>query len=117
MNVRGFVYMLTAAAACLATWGASADTASDPPKMVVNVVGYDLSTTKGAEALYNRIEAAAEVVCRVNQSREQQRMARARVCFRSAVADAVAQVNQPLLSMAHVRAIGSDDKVIRAAQR
>jgi UrcA family protein len=118
MNTRRYIVMLTAAVAPIATWCANADsTTDDPPRIVVSLAGFDLASQKGADAMYRRIQSAAKIVCRVNESREQPRIARARACYRSAIDDAVAQANRPLLSEVHARRTSSPEDVIRSASR
>lgn len=118
-SARRYILMLTAVAAHLAAGYASADSdrTDDVPKIVVSLAGLDLSTPKGADVVYGRIRSAAKVICDVNQSRELSQTARARVCFRNAVDDAVAQAKRPLLSALHARKMGSSREVIRSASR
>lgn len=119
MNTRRYIVMLTAVVAPLASWCASADPArtDDVPRIVVSFAGLDLTSQKGADVLYSRIRSAAKIVCRVNESREQHRIARAHACYRSALEDAVAQVNRPLLSEVHARRTGRPEDVVRSASR
>lgn len=119
MSTRRYVVMLAAVLAPLATWFASAEPVLPEavPAVAVSLEGYDLSSPKGADALYSRIQSAAEVVCRVDESRETERIARAQACYRSAVGDAVAQVNQPTLSAMHARHIGKPSEIVRTARR
>lgn len=109
---------VTLVAACLIASFASADTRSmdDVPKIVVSLAGIEMSTPKGAELVYGRIRTAAKVVCRVDQSREPQQIARARACFRVAMDDAVAQADRPVLSALHASRMG-EPEMIRAARR
>ena len=57
----------------------------------------DLSSPQGAAALYRRIGAAAEEVCRPLEGRELGRVVRFRACKQRAIADAVSRVNRPEL--------------------
>ena len=62
-------------------------------------VGYsdlDLTTQAGADTLYHRIRGAARQVCGYDSSFWDQRSFRN--CFNSAVGNAVAKVNNPLLT-------------------
>lgn len=117
-NLKRNILMLVASAACLAAGHANADTSStdDVPKIVVSLAGIETSTPKGAELVYGRIRAAAKIVCRVDQSRVPQQIARARACFRVAMDDAVAQANRPVLSSLHAQRMG-EGEMIRAASR
>ena len=67
----------------------------------------DLSTTVGAQTLYERIKTAARNVC----SEEDYMFIRK--CRARAVADAVAGVNSPLLSNVHRSMIGRVEEVAR----
>jgi UrcA family protein len=118
-STRRYFLMLIAVAAYLAAGCAIADSdrTGDVPKIVVSLAGIDMSTAKGADMVYGRISAAAEVVCRVGQSRDLAQITHARVCFRSAVADAISQANRPLLSALHARRMGNQGEVIRSASR
>lgn len=119
MNRRRYIVVMTAIVAPLATWCASADSAriDDVPRIVVSFAGLDLTSQKGVDLLYSRIRSAAKIVCRVNESREQHRIAQARACYRSALEDAVAKVNRPLLSEVHARRTGGPEDVARSASR
>jgi UrcA family protein len=73
----------------------------------VKFADLDISTAEGAEALYERIVAAARSVCRDSDSRV------SRECRARAVADAVRGVATPLLSAAHRSAIERVEGVVR----
>jgi UrcA family protein len=111
--------VLTAIISCLAAGHASADIGStdDVPKIVVSLAGVEMSSPKGAEMVYGRIRTAARIVCRVDQSREPQQIARSRVCFRSTMDDAVAQADRPVLSALHAQRMGREGEMIRSARR
>ncbi len=118
-NTCRYILMLTAAVACMAAGYARADSSrtDDVPSIVVSLAGFDLSTAKGTDVVYSRIRSAAKIVCGVNKSRQLPQMARANVCFRNAVDDAIAQANRPLLSQLHARRTGNDREVLRSASR
>jgi len=65
---------------------------------VVRFPDLDLSKIDGAAALYGRLSRAAHVVCEPLQSRDLAIAARYRACLVQAVANAVAQVDRPMLS-------------------
>lgn len=119
MNTRHCIALSIFVAAHLLASAATADPkGSDQVRSAV--VGFgelDLSKRAGADALYKRIRSAAATVCNVNQSRESQRIARSRACFRSAVDGAVAQVNHPRLSALHQRTLGERGDVLVSATR
>ena len=114
-----YILMLTAIVSCLAAGNASADIGNldDVPKIVVSLAGLEMSTPKGAELGYSRIRSAAKIVCRMDQSRVPQQIARARACFRTAMDDAVGQANRPVLSALHASRMGGQAEMIRSARR
>lgn len=118
-TARRYIMTLTAIVTSMAAGQAIADTGrtDDVPKIVVSYAGLELSKPKGADMLYGRIRSAAEIVCRVNQSRELAQVARANACFSAAVADAVAKVDRPLVSELHARRMGARDQMVRSASR
>jgi UrcA family protein len=118
-NMRRYILLLTAAVASLAAGYACADSnrIGDVPKVVVSLAGLDLSTGKGVDMVYGRIRNAAEAVCGVGQSRELAQVEHARRCFRSAIDDAIAQANRPLLSELHALKMGKPVEMIRSASR
>lgn len=118
-SARRYIPMLTAVLACLAAGIASADDGGTDnlPTAVVSLAGLDLSTSQGADMVYDRIRSAAKMVCRVNESRELAQVMRARDCFRSSVDDAIAQANRPLLSDLHARRMGKDPELMQSASR
>jgi UrcA family protein len=72
------------------------------PSVKVSYADLNLSTLAGADALYRRIERAARTVCGSDDMRERLGHWRAwRNCYDSAIANAVAKVNSPLLSAVH----------------
>jgi UrcA family protein len=119
MNTRHCIVLSIFVAAQLLASAASADPKRSD-QVCSAVVGFgelDLSKPAGADALYKRIRTAAATVCNVNQSRESERIARSRACFKNAVDNAVAQVNHPRLSSLHERALGNQSDVLISATR
>ena len=118
-STRRYILMLTAIAAGLTAGYASADNdrSGDVPKIVVSLAGIDMSTAKGTDVVYGRIRSAAKIVCRVDESRDLGQKQRARDCFQTAVDDAVAQADRPMLSALHARRMGNPRDVIRSASR
>jgi len=77
---------------------AHADQSTDAPQVVVKYADLSVSSPQGAVALYHRIRGAAVTVCRPlddGSLASKQAMA---ACMHKAVADAVADVDQPALS-------------------
>lgn len=101
------------ALATLASLGWSATTlaapirASEAATRVVRFKDLDLSTAVGAETLYERITAAARIVCRSAPYTQ------ARECRARAVEDAVSAVGSPLLSSLHRSTAGRVAEVLR----
>lgn len=92
-----------AAALCtLATSGAIADSFNEPMRRTVSYAELDLSKQAGVEVLYRRIKDAARIVCGGRDPIVRISLARSQ-CYEKAVADAVAQVNSPLLTALHTK--------------
>jgi UrcA family protein len=79
--------------------GASASAADDGsvPKYTVRYGDLDLSSPRGAAALYHRIRVAAELVCSTYEGGDLPRTRILRACEERAIADAVSRVNRPEL--------------------
>jgi UrcA family protein len=89
---------LTAIAGLLVISSALAGSPSrEPPQVTVNYQELNLSTTAGAKVLYQRIKRAARAVCAPLQDRQ----AQWRDCYGSAIADAVAEIDRPMLTALH----------------
>jgi len=83
---------------CLA--GSASALASDPHSsrsLTVHYSDLNLSSLAGATTLYQRISGAARFVCG-EQGRRFDEQRRWNACYKSAIADAVATVNNPLLA-------------------
>ena len=77
---------------------AQAATSEDAvPTIVVRYGDLDLSTTDGANALYQRISVAARQVCPLEYSRAVSQVGKARACREAAIERAVNAVNSPQL--------------------
>ena len=73
--------------------------ADDAPRTrTVRFADLDLSKTEGAAALFSRIRAAARSVCEEHRSRELIRQQRYVACIELAVSNAVARVDEPMLT-------------------
>ncbi|HUL45721.1 MAG TPA: UrcA family protein [Steroidobacteraceae bacterium] len=76
------------------------------PSATVHYSALDLSTEQGSRALYGRIVSAAYRVCLPDDIRDLHAMDQARECRRQAIAQAVRDVNSPMLASvyaAHLR--------------
>jgi len=72
------------------------------PSITVNYSELDISKPQGLTVLYARIQRAARSVCGVDDSpRELSRARHSMVCYKSAIEDAVRQVNRPTLTALH----------------
>lgn len=74
---------------------AVADPTDNPPTVTISFSDLDLSKPAGAETLYQRIQAAARIVChRSKKDARDLRIRRAsRTCYKDAIDDALKQVN------------------------
>jgi UrcA family protein len=72
--------------------------AGDVPQVHVNFADLNVNTPAGVAVLFQRIRGAATQVCTVPGMRDLEMLAVTRACAAHAVADAVAQVNNPLLT-------------------
>lgn len=70
-------------------------------KYVVRFSDLDLSKGDGAAILYTRLSYAAAVVCNSLRSRDLGMAAKYRACVAQAIANAVANVDRPLVSQYH----------------
>jgi UrcA family protein len=92
--------------AAVSAFGLSAAQAgTDTHSLTVRYRDVNLSSIAGANALYGRIQGAARFVC----GEEGHSLADTRswqTCYRGAVADAVARINNPMLTAVHQRVNG-----------
>lgn len=72
--------------------------AAEPPQVHVNYADLNLNTTAGANVLYQRIRAAADKVCYVNDGRDLGTIPAAKACRSRAIAEAVGTVHSALLT-------------------
>jgi UrcA family protein len=80
----------------------SARSSSDNVRSVkISFAELDISKPAGAQALYKRIRKAAFVVCGAYDSPMPWYYTAKTECFKTAVDDAVAKVNSPLLTSLH----------------
>ena len=77
------------------------------PTKTVSFRDLDLSTAGGADALYERITAAAREVCRGTE------LASMHACRAQAIEDAVKGVGNPLLSSVHRSTIERIENLVR----
>ena len=94
-SVRALAALLLLGVSASAT--AAPYVSTEPMTKTVRLADLDLSKAAGAETLYKRITAAARVVCRHTARMEML------TCRSHAVAEAVATIDNPLLSSMHHR--------------
>lgn len=82
----------------------------------VTYTDLDVNKAEGAQALYKRLNRAAKNVCAPLRGRELSRATAHRACIGEALANAVGEVNQPLLTQHH-NARGSDASTAIVAKR
>lgn len=95
--------------AALAAGNASAARPGDtPPSVRVVFSDLDLTTTRGAQALYSRLKRASRSVCGMDYMTPHEHLsASAFNCYRQALSGAVAKVNNPILAEVHGIATGT----------
>ena len=102
--LNGLVLVSTAALISAAALGSTAALATDPttpPSLRVNYVQADLQDATAAEALYQRIQRAARIVCEQPSAREVDRYNVFKACYARAVDTAVANVGATALTEVH----------------
>ena len=95
-------------------FGASSAFADNPLRVeTVNFRDLNVATPAGVEALYRRIQAAADRVCRERDRMEQQR---AIACAKKAEAQAVEDLSLPLLTAYHRAKTGRSTQPLSASR-
>jgi UrcA family protein len=97
MNTQNRIRIALGAAALMAAVTTGA-TAAELPKVHVKYQDLNLNTPAGAEALYRRILTAADEVCAIPGTRDLAMRGATKACAAHAMANAVAQVNNPQLT-------------------
>ena len=79
----------------------------------VSFADLDINKVEGAQALYSRLNRAAKIVCAPLQDRALHRRLAHRGCVSEAIANAVGDVNQPLLTEHHKsRGVDSSSAIV-----
>jgi UrcA family protein len=103
-DIRALVaWILVGALATIVTLATGTPAWSATPaghSVTVSFRDLDISTPEGAKVLYRRIQAAANQVCDYPGADAIEHAVRG-VCYRTAIADAVAKVNSPILTAVH----------------
>jgi len=92
-----------------------ADDGTAPPQVIVKFADLDVSTSKGAAALYGRIHSAAVDVCSRMYLIEQAYKWHKDACLQKVIADAVIKVNSPALSAVFASKYGVSPPMVLAA--
>jgi UrcA family protein len=93
----------------------NADDDTAPPQVIVKFADLDVSTSKGAAALYGRIHSAAVDVCSRMYVMEQAYKWHKYACLQKVIGDAVIKVNRPALSAVFASKFGVPPTVVLAA--
>ena len=96
--LSGLALLSTAA---LGSTAALATAAIETPSLTVNYAQSDLQDSASAEALYQRIQRAARIVCQQPNAREVDRYHLYKICYERAVDTAVANVGATALTAVH----------------
>jgi UrcA family protein len=92
---------LVSAAALGSTAALATEPTETPPSLTVNYVQSDLQDSATAQALYQRIQRAARIVCQQPSSNEVVRYHLYKACYDRAVDTAVANVGATALTAVH----------------
>lgn len=101
MNRSPFVAALAVIGLGLASTAALAGDFDETRSMKVRFAELDLSKQAGAEELYRRIKRAAFIVCGGQYGSIGAYGVKKSECYKSAVSNAVQQVNSPVLTALH----------------
>jgi len=112
-------FINTAAAITLMALSASAAFANDIPTaplaQTVNFAQLDMSQPAAAEQLYQKLNATAKQVCEPVNGGQIRQKAEYRACVSETLANAVADVNKPLLTSVHAAKSGNAATSVRVA--
>src|SRR5271170_566835 len=112
MNTTTSIRLSTLAFSFATVSRAHADTA--PPQVIVKFGDLDVSTSKGAAALYGRIHSAAVNVCSRMYVDEQAYKWHENACLQKVIGDAVTKVNRPELSAVFASKFGVSPTIVLA---
>jgi len=93
----------------------AAEGGDSPPQQVVRFGDLNLTSSEGVSVLYRRIHSAANEVCGGADTRELARVAATKACVDSAISQAVAAVNNPLLTSLYLAKTGRSEQQITAS--
>jgi UrcA family protein len=95
---RAGVAALAVCSVALSSGAAAADPSSKTPTLKVFYGDLNLERPEGAAVLYRRLRAAADTVCSPVDSTQPDWLQRFEDCMRKSIADAVAKVDNPVLT-------------------
>lgn len=105
---------------CALGLGLQSSHAATPPEKVpfrvVRFADLDLSHSQGVAVLYRRLKGAAETVCGPRDDRALKQSMRLKACVQSAMATAVAKVDQPALTAYYEAQSGGHKSTIQTAR-
>ena len=87
-----------------------------PLTAIVHFADLDISSIEGTKRLYVRLRSAATEVCEPLESASAWGASEHRACVSKAIADAVANINRPLLSQYHWSQTKGGARVVKLAQ-
>jgi UrcA family protein len=102
--IRHFGFLSGVVLLSTAALGSTAALATEPtetPSLNVSYVQSDLQDSASAQALYQRIQRAARIVCQQPNAREVDRYHLYKACYERAVDTAVANVGATALTAVH----------------
>ena len=107
--------MLAVSTIMLADATQAAEAGNGPPQQVVSFGDLNLTSSEGVAVLYRRIHSAANEVCAGADTRELVRIAATKACVDSAISQAVAAVNNPMLTSLYLAKTGRTEQQITAS--
>ena len=115
MNTQNPFRIALAAVALMAAFATGA-TAAEVPQVHVNYQDLNVNTLAGGQVLYRRIRTAANAVCAIPGTRDLATFEATKACADHAIADAVAQVNNPQLTGVYQTRVGAPVAIRLAAR-
>lgn len=115
MIAKSRVIMATALLGIAAVQSVAAAGALVPAQRAVGYSDLDITAAAGARALYGRLKAAARQVCFQLDGKAPVQRERYRACVAQAMSNAVASVNEPMLTEVYLARLGRDASSARVA--
>lgn len=115
--MRRLITTMTTVALALGFQTGHAAPPQDAPSMVVRFADLDLSRSEGAKVLYQRLKGAAETVCAPLEDRDLSMQMSYGRCVRTAIRNAVAKIDQPVLTAYYDARTNRGNAIIQVAQK